>query len=87
MAPYGLPLTGVDALEPARTEEALDDAEMLGSEFRPTKEPVFPTQGDGANLSFDLVCVYGHIGIFQEDLEGTLAAADIEESLGEGVAG
>jgi hypothetical protein len=32
-------IVGIDALEPAGVEEALDDAQMLGSELCPTKEP------------------------------------------------
>ena len=80
-------IVGVDALESARTEEALDDAEMLGSELCPAEHPISPSYRYGSNLSFDPVRVYGHVGIFQEDLQWPLAAADIEESFGEGIAG
>jgi len=67
-------IVGIDALEPAGAEEALDDAQVLGSELCPTKEPVFPAQGDRTNLPFNPIGIYGHVGIFQEDLKRTLAA-------------
>ena len=56
-------VVGIDALKSARAQEALDDAELVGAQLRPAEEPIFSTQRNGANLSFDGVRVYGHIGI------------------------
>jgi len=80
-------IVGIDALEPAGAQEALDDTQVLGSQFGPTKEPIFPAQRDGADLAFDGIRIYGHVRILQKDLEGAFATVDIRQGFGEGITG
>lgn len=70
-------IVGIDPLQAAGTEQTLDDTKMLCAEFGPTEEPVFSPQGNGSDLALDVVGVDGHVGLFQEDLQRSLAAVDI----------
>ena len=42
---------------------------MLGPQFGSAEHPISPSHSNGPDLFFDLVGVYGHFRILQEDLE------------------
>ena len=47
----------VDVMEFACRDQALDDADMFGTQFGPAEKPVLPTHGDGADGPFEMIGV------------------------------
>ena len=62
-------VVGVDVLQTAGGDQALDDADMPGTEFCPTEHPVFPALGNRTERAFEVVGVDRDIRVGQEDFE------------------
>ncbi len=43
---------GIDAVQLAGADQALDDAQVFSAQFRPAEQPVFAAQRDGTQGSF-----------------------------------
>ena len=76
---------GIDALEATGGQQTLDDADMAGTHFRPTEQPVAPAQGNGANLPFQMIGIDGHVGIGQKHFQRRFPLQRIPRGLGEGI--
>ena len=78
---------GIDALEATRSQQALDDADMPGADFRPTEQPVAAAQRNGANLPLQMIGIERDIGVGQKHFEGGFAFQRIAGRLGKGIGG
>ena len=65
---------GIDALQTTRRKQTVDDAHMVGADFRPTEQPVLLAQGNRANFSLQMIGIHRHVGINQEHFEFCLPA-------------
>ena len=63
---------GINPLQATRCDEALNDADIAGTDFSPAEQPVFAAQGDGANLAFQVVRIQGDGRIFEKDAQRRL---------------
>ena len=61
---------GIHALQPARRQQALDNPHSLGPHFGPTKQPVTTAQGDGTNLTLQMIGIERHVRILQKYPQG-----------------
>ena len=75
----------IDAVEPARDDQALDDADVLRAEFCPAEEPGFSAHRYDAQRSLQVVRVNRNIGICEEEFESDTSLAHIVERLDKGV--
>ena len=73
---------GIDALEPTRGEQTLDDAHMASAHFRPAEQPVFSAHGNGPNFPLQMIGINGHVGIGRETLSRRLRARAHTQPLG-----
>ena len=78
---------GVDVVQSAGTDQAVDDAHVLGAKFGPAEVPVFTTHGDDAQGAFEVVGVDGDVGVAEEYLKSRATIACVGQRLGQGITG
>ena len=78
---------GIDIVEAASGQQALHDADLFGTQFRPAEQPSLPAHGDHPQASFQMICVDGYIGIAQEDLQPRPAFVGIGQCFAQWIAG
>ena len=66
----------IDAVHLASDDQALEDADVLGTDLGPAKEPVLSTQGDNPEGALELVGVDGDIRVGEKYRERVLALVD-----------
>ena len=76
---------GIDAMQAAGDDQALDDADVFGTELGPAEDPVLASHGDDSQGALQVVRVDRNIGIGEKDLEPDPAFARIVQSLDERV--
>ena len=76
---------GIDALQATGGQQTVDDAHLPSTYFGPAKQPVLAAQGHGANLSFEMIGINGHIGIGEKDFQGGFPLERVLRRLAEGV--
>src|SRR5205823_14767943 len=75
----------INDLQATVRDEALNDADIAGPDFRPAEQPVFAAQGNGANLPLQVVSVERDIGVFEKDAQGVLPLQRIASRFGKGI--
>ena len=78
-------VVGIDPLQAAGGDQALHDADVVGPQLGPAKQPAAPPHGNRAQGPLDRVGVDGHVRIREEDREPRAALAGIGERRGEWV--
>jgi hypothetical protein len=78
---------GIDALEAARREQALNDAHVLRAHVGSAEEPMAPAQGNSPNLPFQMIGIWRDIGIRQKHFERDFPLQGVPGGLGEGIGG
>lgn len=73
----------VDALEAARPQEALDDADVLGSDLGPAEEVVAASERNRTDFAFEMIGIDRHARVFEEDPQPLLALEPVAHGLGE----
>lgn len=76
---------GVDTVEHAGGDQALDAPHVLGAHFGPAEEPVLPAHRDHAQRPLQVVRVDRHVWVREKDLEPGPTLQGIEASLRERV--
>jgi hypothetical protein len=69
----------IDLVQPARGDQRLDYADMLGTEFGPTEQPGFPTHWNQVQRTFKAVGVDRYIRVGQKDFKGRSAFLGISQ--------
>ena len=59
-------VVGVDAVQATGDDQALQDADMLGAEFGPAKQPCLPAHGNDAERAFQVVGIDGDVRVGKE---------------------
>ncbi len=78
---------GIDAVEPAGDDQALDDADVFGAQLGPAEEPRFSAHGNNAQRALEMVGVDRDIRIGDEHLEAQPAGFGIDQRLDERMSG
>ncbi len=76
-------VVGIDAVQAAGDDQALDDADMFRTEFRPGKHPRLPTHRNRPERTLQVVGVDGDIRIGEEDFEPASSISDVGKCLGQ----
>ena len=79
-------VVGVDVVQPAGDDQALDDADVFGREFGPAEEPVLPTHGTPPQGALEMVGIDRYVWIGQIDLQATSSLVGVGERLGQRIA-
>lgn len=77
-------VVGVDLVQAAGDDQALQHADIAGADLAPGEEPVFPAHRNGAQGALQVVGVDGHLRIIEIDREPRAALARIGKRLGQG---
>ena len=77
---------GIDAVQPAGADQALDDADVGGPDFAPAEQPVPSPHRDRAQAAFEMVRIDRHVGIAEEDFQRRAARQRIGDRLGQRMA-
>ena len=78
---------GIDAMESAGDDQALDDADLFGAELGPAEEPGPSAHGDDAQCALEMVGIDRDIGIGDEHLEAEPAGFGVGKRLDERMTG
>ena len=74
---------GVDVVQLAGADQALDEPDVLGADLGPAEQPVLAPHGDGPQVSFEVVGIQRHLRVFQEHAEGAFAGQQVVQRPGE----
>ena len=67
---------GVDPLQPACGDQALEDADTLGADLGPAEHPILAAESDGSDLPLEVIRVDRHVGVFEKYLQRVLLASE-----------
>lgn len=70
-------------METAGGDQALDDADMFGTQFGPAKHPVLATHRNDAQGAFEVVGVDWHVGVGEKYFQSRPSLAGIGQRFGE----
>ena len=71
----------VDALQAAGDHETLEDAQLLSTQFGPTKQVILSPHGNNPQSTFQMVGIHWHMGITEKELQFRLPLADGVQAL------
>lgn len=77
--------SGIDIVESARLEQAVQDSSMARPFFSRVEEPVLTAYDSRANHAFQMVGIDGNFWILQEDFQWSLALDRVLNSFHERV--
>ena len=77
----------VDAIQPARPDEALHDTGVLGTDFGPAEQPNAAIDWYYTQRAFKMVLVYVYGGVRREHLQCHPGISRIGQGMGDRVAG
>lgn len=67
----------IDVMQPARGQQALDDADVFGAQFGPCEQPIAAAHGNDAQCPLKMIRVDRHVGIVEVNLKARSPFADI----------
>ena len=79
-------VVGVHVVEPACGDQALDDADVLGTEFGPAKKPRLSAHRDSAQTPLEMVGIERHVRLGKKHAQGMLSRAEVVQCQRERVA-
>ena len=66
-------LEGINSMQLAACDEGLGDRNGVSADFSPAEEPVFSSEWNGSNFSFQMIGINSHPGIGKIDAQSFLA--------------
>jgi hypothetical protein len=80
-------VVGIDVMQSAGDDQALQDADLPGAEFGPAEHPVAATHRDDAQGPFEMIRIDRYVRVGEKDFQSEAAVAGIGQRLGQRVAG